>query len=88
MVFTSFTQLASQFKRQQSGLFAQTAATQSEIPSHPIESLPPVVQALCEQLPIAGPSHAEHDEFRHVLPPVQALPHEPQLALSVLVSLH
>ena len=88
MFFTSVTQDASQLRRQQSGLFAHTAATQSEMPSQPIESFGPVVHALWAHDPIAGPSHAEQLELMHVLPPVHAFPHEPQFALSFVVVLH
>jgi hypothetical protein len=85
---TSLTHDVVQPVMQHSGLFAHTCATQSAMPSHPIESAAPVLHALWLQLPVVGPSHVEHDELMHVALPVQAVPHVPQLALSVFVSLH
>ena len=63
---TSVTHFAFQLAMQHRGSFEQTAATQSEIPSHPSDSAPPVLHALCEHEPSAGPSQAVHAELVHV----------------------
>ncbi len=73
---------------QQNGSNRQTSDTHCVLPSQLFASGPPVLHALCEQLPVFGPSHAEHVELMHVLPPLQTVPHEPQLELSLVVSLH
>ena len=85
---TSVTHFAFQLAMQHSGSFEQTAATHSEIPSHPSDSAPPVLHALCEHDPSAGPSHAVHAELVHVWPLLHPIPHVPQLALSFVVFLH
>jgi hypothetical protein len=85
---TSFTHEVVQPVRQQSGVFAQTWATQRAMPSQPMLSAAPVLHSLCAQLPIAGPSHVAHDELMHVALPMHMVPHVPQLESSVVVSLH
>jgi hypothetical protein len=66
----------------------QTSETHWVMPSHPLTSGPPDLQALCEQVPVLGPSHDEHEPLMHVLPPLQTVPQLPQLLLSDAVFTH
>ena len=72
---------------QQNGSRMQTSDTHCVLPSQPLFSAVPDLHALWLHVPVFGPSHAEHTELMHVLPPLHTVPHEPQFELSVDVSL-